>query len=160
MSGGPRLRHSVRVVLLDEDDRLLLFAGEQPDTGARFWFPPGGGLEEGEDVSAAAARELAEEAGIVGVALGPEVWRRRHVFPWRGVEWDQRERWLLARVRHFEPAGQAMSAEEKADLKAWQWWTVDELEAADDDLVPRDLAARLRELLANGPPSAPIDVGV
>ena len=50
MTGGPRRRHSVRVLPLDEDDRLLLFASEQPETGALFWFPPGGGLEHGEDI--------------------------------------------------------------------------------------------------------------
>jgi 8-oxo-dGTP pyrophosphatase MutT (NUDIX family) len=156
----PRLRYSVRVLLLDERDRLLLFAAEEPATGARFWFPPGGGLEEGEDVFAAAARELAEETGLADVALGPEVWRRRHVFAWRGVEWDQRERWFMARVPHFEPDGRAMSAAEKTDLNAWRWWSVAELESAGDDLVPRDLAARLRQLLGDGPPSSPVDVGV
>ena len=113
------VRHSVRVLLLDDDDRLLLFRGDDPDTGAPFWFPAGGGLEDGEDVLTAAARELAEETGLVDIPLGPEVWRRRHVFTWRGVEWDQRERWFMARVRHFEPDGRAMSATEKADLKAW-----------------------------------------
>jgi len=160
VSRGPTERHSVRVLLLDEDDRLLLFRGEDPETGAPFWFPAGGGVGDGEDVFTAAARELAEETGLVDVPLGSEVWRRRHVFTWRGIEWDQRERWFVARVAHFEPDGQAMSTAEKADLKAWRWWTGEELASAADDLVPRDLAARLRRLLADGPPSAPIDIGI
>jgi len=50
MSDAPQLRHAVRVLLVDEEDRLLLFRGEEPETGAAFWFPAGGGLEEGEDV--------------------------------------------------------------------------------------------------------------
>src|SRR4051794_7480908 len=96
-------RYAVRVLLLDERDRVLLFRARRPETGRAFWFPAGGGLEEGEDVHAAAVRELAEETGLRDVPLGPEVWRRRHVFTWRGVEYDQRERWFLARVAHFEP---------------------------------------------------------
>jgi 8-oxo-dGTP pyrophosphatase MutT (NUDIX family) len=154
------LRHAVRVLLLDERDRVLLFRAARPETGRAFWFPAGGGLEAGEDVRAAAAREVAEETGLRHVPLGPEVWRRRHVFTWRGVEYDQRERWFLARVAHFEPHRGALTGTEPADLTAARWWSVAELEACADDLVPRDLAARLRTLLADGPPERPVEVGV
>jgi hypothetical protein len=44
-------------------------------------------------------------------------------------------------------------------MHEWRWWTVAELHATDDELVPRDLAARLEALLADGPPAAPVDVG-
>jgi hypothetical protein len=37
---------------------------------------------------------------------------------------------------------------------------MDELESTTDVLVPRDLAARLRTLLADGPPPSPVDIGV
>lgn len=67
MSDAPRLRHAVRVLLLDERDRVLLFRGEEPDTGRAFWFPAGGGLEEGEDVQSAAVREVTEETGLADV---------------------------------------------------------------------------------------------
>jgi ADP-ribose pyrophosphatase YjhB (NUDIX family) len=154
-----RLRHAVRVLLLDEHDRLLLFRAEDPATGAAFWFPAGGGLEGDEDIRAAARREIAEETGLAGVALGPEVWHRRHVFTWRGVRWDQRERWLVARVAHFEPDRAGLTEIEQEDLTAWRWWTVDELRVTAEDLVPRELAAHLRRLLVDGPPPRPVDVG-
>jgi 8-oxo-dGTP pyrophosphatase MutT (NUDIX family) len=160
MSDAPRLRHAVRVLLLDERDQVLLFRGEEPETGRAFWFPAGGGLEEGEDVHSAAVREVTEETGLADVALGPEVWRRRHVFTWRGIQWDQRERWFMARVVHFEPDGAARTEAETEDLTACRWWTVVDLQATTDDLVPRDLAALLVTLLADGPPPIPIDVGV
>jgi 8-oxo-dGTP pyrophosphatase MutT (NUDIX family) len=122
MRDQPQLRHAARVLLLDEHERLLLFRGERPETGAAFWFPAGGGLEKGEDVRAAAVREVAEETGLANVPLGPEVWRRRHVFTWRGIKWDQRERWFMARVAHFEPDRAAMTETEKAELTAARWW--------------------------------------
>jgi ADP-ribose pyrophosphatase YjhB (NUDIX family) len=153
------IRLAVRVLLLDDDDRALLNHTVQPSTGRASWFPPGGGIEAGEGARAAAVREVAEETGLRGVALGPEIWRRRHVFTWRDTEHDQRERWFLARVAHFEPTRDGMTAEELEDMREWRWWTVAELRATDDELVPRDLAARLEELLADGPPAAPVDVG-
>jgi ADP-ribose pyrophosphatase YjhB (NUDIX family) len=160
MAEGPTLRRSVRVLLLDERDRLLLFRGERAETGEAFWFPPGGGLEEGEDVRAAAVRGERAETGLDPVPLGPEVWRRRHVFTWRGVDWDQRERWFLARVVHFEPDAAQRTEAEATDLTAARRWSVEDLERATDGLVPGDLAARLRTLLADGPPASPVDVGV
>jgi hypothetical protein len=121
----PRLRRSVRVLLLDPEDRVL------------------------------------EETGLASLSLGPEVWRRRHVFSWRGAEWDQRERWFTARVAApFEPVRTGLTAAETDDLTAARWWSLDELDATDDELVPRALARLLRELLRDGPPPEPIEVGV
>lgn len=134
--------------------------GERTETERAFWFPAGGGLEDGEDVQVAAVREVEEETGLANVPLGPEIWRRRHIFTWRGIKWDQRERWFLAQVAHFEPSGAAMTETEKAEITACRWWTLEEMESTTDELVPRDLAARLRTLLAEGPPLTPVDIGI
>lgn len=160
MGTEPIVRHAVRVLLLDECDSLLLFRAEDPQTGVAFWFPAGGGVEDGEDIESAAKREIAEETGLRDLCLGSEVWRRRHVFTWRGAEFDQRERWFVARVARFEPDGHAMTATEKLDLKECRWWTPEELEATSELLTPRDLARRLRSLLTDGPPRQPVEVGV
>ncbi len=160
MDGEPIIRHAVRVLLLDENDSLLLFRAEDPANGSVFWFPAGGGVEDGEDEQATAKREIAEETGLTDLQLGAEVWHRRHVFTWRGVELDQRERWFLARVARFEPNSEAMTGTEKLDLKECRWWTLQELESTAERLTPRDLATRLRSLLADGPSQHPIQIGV
>jgi 8-oxo-dGTP pyrophosphatase MutT (NUDIX family) len=141
------IRRAVRVLLVDPDERVLLFSAVDPADGGRFWFPAGGGVEAGEDAVAAAVREVREETGHVLDALGPEVWQRRHVFTWRGTEIDQRERWFLTRVPAFAPDGTAMTATERDELSPARWWTLADLEATTDRLVPGDLAARLRELM-------------
>jgi hypothetical protein len=59
----PKVRHSVRVLLLDGHDRLLLFRGVEPETRKPFWFPAGGGLKDGEGVEDAARREIRRRPG-------------------------------------------------------------------------------------------------
>src|SRR5690348_7097707 len=106
------MRLAVRVVLLDPEDRVLLLRTIDPVTGEGFWFPPGGGLEAGEDVRAAAVREVREETGLGDVELGPELWDRRHEFRWAGRAIDQYERWFLARVEAFEPSRDGFTPQE------------------------------------------------
>lgn len=54
-----------RVVVLDQDDRVLLI---RHSYGSQRWMMPGGGLKRGEDVLEAAQREVREE---VAIALSP-----------------------------------------------------------------------------------------
>jgi len=58
------VRRSVRAILLDEDDRLVLIKRIKPGQ-APYWTTPGGGVEP-TDVSLEAAlrRELQEELGV------------------------------------------------------------------------------------------------
>ena len=72
-----------RVLVLDHEERVLLI---RHSYGERHWTLPGGGLSRGEDVIAAATREVREECGcylsealVLGEGQGPkdgkhEVW--------------------------------------------------------------------------------------
>lgn len=108
MSSVP-IRLAARVLLVDERQRLLLLRSVDPADGSVFWFPPGGGIEPGEDATAAAVREVWEETGLQNCPLEGEVWRRRHLFTWGTRTYDQHEHWFLARVSHFEPAPGALT---------------------------------------------------
>jgi ADP-ribose pyrophosphatase YjhB (NUDIX family) len=156
---APKLRPTARVLLIDDAERVLLFRSEN-ETGQAFWFPPGGGIEPGEDARTAARREVREETGLADVELVAEVWRRRHVFGFRGVTYAMQEHWFLARVPAFEIDTAGFEDLERDQISGHHWWTLAELHAATDVLVPRDLARRLERLLADGPPATPIEVGV
>jgi 8-oxo-dGTP diphosphatase len=55
----------VRIVLGDEDGRLLMLKrAADDDAHPGLWEMPGGGIDAGETAAQAAARELREEVGI------------------------------------------------------------------------------------------------
>jgi len=95
-------RDSVRVVVLDPDDRVLLFRAihpHRPDIGT-WWELPGGGIDPGETVVDTAIRELREETGIAVAAeqLSRPTWSRIGTFQYHGVRRVQHEVVLVARL--------------------------------------------------------------
>ena len=154
----PIERDAVRGVVLDRHDRVLLVLFRDSG-GQTWWATTGGGADEGERPEGTVRRELAEEVGLIDFELGPEIWTREHTFAWDGRIYRQRERYYLVRVDEHEPAPSIdLTAEHVHDIR---WWTLDELDAFDpEQLAPRALARRLRDIVEHGAPPAPIDVGV
>ena len=150
---APLERDAARVLLLDEADRVLLVA-HLPGDDRRVWTAPGGGLEPDEDHPAAARRELAEELGLE-VDPGPCVWVRTVTFAFRGVWLRQHERWHLARAEL--DARDAPLVDAGTDEA--RWWSLEELRTTEEVLAPRRLPERLAQLLVEGPPATPVDVG-
>lgn len=155
------VRQAARALVLDPADRLLLVLFRSPESGEEWWATPGGGLDPGEPLEEALRRELREEAGLEEFEVGPVVWHRRHVFPWAGRTVDQTETYVLLRVPAFEPrpalGADGLAAEHVHEVR---WWTLPELQASDARFAPSRLGELVAELLANGPPGEPIDVGV
>jgi ADP-ribose pyrophosphatase YjhB (NUDIX family) len=144
-----RLRRAGRVIVLDPEDRVLLFRYDDGPPNGRHWCTPGGGLNEGEDYRAGARRELFEETGWADVPLGLEVYERTLVMEYDDVIVRQHERFFLGRIEEAgRPFGEVADMHVSDGIAAWRWWTLAEMDATDEAIWPPGLVNLIRELLA------------
>jgi TDG/mug DNA glycosylase family protein len=140
----PFERPAVRALVVDRHDRVLLVRFRNT-YGETWWATPGGAVEPGESAADALRRELREELGLHEFELGPQIWARDDVFAWDRRLLHQIEDVYLVRVEEHEPAPTIdLSAENVAEVR---WWTLDELESAEERLSPRELPEHVRAAL-------------
>lgn len=153
------VREAARAVILDPDQRLLLIHFVDEQRGASWWATPGGGLRPGETPEMAVLREVAEETGRTDLPLGPCIWSRRHEFESAGRHIDQTEWFFLLHAVAFDIRTDGLEALEKSFIREYRWWSLDEIRQSTEEFAPRDLAARLDNLITGGPPAHPVEVG-
>lgn len=144
-----RVRPTVRVVLLDPLDRVLLYRFEDdrisdPDApragrSPRFWALPGGGIEPGEELRDAAARELREETGLTSVAIGRVVLEREKVLAFDGEMVLFQETYLIGRTHVTAISWDGMEADERRVIREHRWWTLSELGETAETVFPEGL---------------------
>lgn len=140
----PRLsRRAVRVLVLDEDGRLLLFLDSDLglDPVAHWWDTPGGGVDAGESDRDAVVRELAEETGqqvAPESVLGPLL-ERLVVHGYSDKVVDQTEVWFAVRLPAFEVDTAGYTEEERLCIAETRWWASADLRATTDAVWPADL---------------------
>jgi 8-oxo-dGTP pyrophosphatase MutT (NUDIX family) len=155
-------RTAARVLVVDRDGRILLLRGADPARPQyAIWHPPGGGVEVDESLADAAIRETREEIGLVCDDVGPPVWWRRVQFSFDGRSYDQEEWFFHVPVDGHDVDTSGWEPNELRYLSGFRWWTPDQLRAcrSPDLIAPPDLADRLDELLRDGPPAQPVEVG-
>jgi 8-oxo-dGTP pyrophosphatase MutT (NUDIX family) len=164
MADDLHLRHSVRALLVDPDNRVLLARFVLPHI--TLWATPGGGREPGESLLDTLRRELREEVGL-DLPDGdlPHVWHRTVITPLAAPGFDGIvEDYFWLRTDAFEPRGdltdEQLAAENMGELR---WWSAADLVAGVDlgeHYSPRYLPTLFQDLLVSGPPTTPIDLGL
>jgi ADP-ribose pyrophosphatase YjhB (NUDIX family) len=146
------VRLAGRVIAIDPAGRVLLFFYDDPPPKERHWATPGGGVEGDEDFYHAACRELAEETGWTDVAVAPaEVLQRETLLRWAAshILVSQTDHYFIGRVPdERRPLGEVAAMHASDGIRASRWWTLDELDATDENVYPEGLAALVRSALA------------
>jgi double-stranded uracil-DNA glycosylase len=140
-ASGLAKRQSVRALVVDDEGRTLLF--RYGNDYSSWWVTPGGGQEPGEADEQTLRRELEEECGLVGFAIGPLLWEEEGFSLEEPGHGGWAHRVYLVRVAAFENAPMLDLRDEGSHEE--RWFTVDELDGV--PTRPTDLADRLRRLL-------------
>jgi 8-oxo-dGTP pyrophosphatase MutT (NUDIX family) len=138
-----RPRTAARVILIDDDSRVLLFRGGDPGRpqAGTWWFTPGGGIEPGETPEEAARRELLEETGLVRDELGPIVLERQIEHEFDGVVYDQTDLFFLTHSPTFDVDRSRWTDVEVANTVEHRWWSRKELRQTSERIFPEDLGS-------------------
>jgi putative (di)nucleoside polyphosphate hydrolase len=133
----PEHRPNVGIVLFNRDG-LVWYGRRAGAPGPHSWQFPQGGIDPGEDVYAAARRELAEETGVVNTSLlGRTQGWITYDFPpgaergrkgWKG----QKQIWFALRFEGRDDEID-LAAHHHVEFDAWRWGRLDE---ATDLIVP------------------------
>jgi ADP-ribosylglycohydrolase/8-oxo-dGTP pyrophosphatase MutT (NUDIX family) len=158
-----RTRDSARVLVIDRAGRLLLLKYRAPANAAfddEVWLTPGGGLEDGETLVIAAARELSEETGIAVPPdeLGNVVATRTGTWcvPDGTVAFRGANHYFMVRTDVTELDLSGHTPWERDLILDHRWWTADELRTTTEWIDTPRLADLLERLLDGDVPSKPV----
>ncbi|MGE8132235.1 RNA pyrophosphohydrolase [Novosphingobium subterraneum] len=126
---GLPYRPCVGVMLVNSAGRV--FVGKRIDNKEMdAWQMPQGGIDDGEDLHAAALRELQEETGVSSHLVQIIAETRDELLydlpdflmgkMWGGKFRGQRQKWLLMRFSG-EDTDIDLNAHEHAEFEAWRW---------------------------------------
>ena len=99
-----------------------------------------------------------QPGGTVNVSTGRST-RKARAIESAGRFINQTEWFFLLRGPSFDVRTDGLEALEKTFIREYRWWSLDEIRRSTEEFAPRDLADRLHDLVIQGPPASPVEVG-
>ena len=145
-----RKRAAARILVIDPDNRLLLFRfafSRGALAGRTNWALPGGGIEPGETPAQAAIRELREETGMVVADVGTSIGERSYNMRLPdGEVIAGHETYFVVRVAAVSEINRDGWTKLETEIIAeHRWWSVAELRATTETVYPVNLLAMLEQ---------------
>lgn len=161
------IRKSVKILLINEKNELLLMCADDPMVTSsdgkyhgRFWFTVGGQIEEGENLEQAAIRELHEETGLKEeeVALGPVVWYGEFDLFLQGKLNHLHQTFLVGKTKKEEVSLSNLDEWETTAVKKLAWFSLEQIKTSKDVIYPVVLKDYLPDILLGQYPDEPIEI--
>lgn len=160
-------RVSVKVLLLNDRNELLLLCADDPKTtqadgkyNGPFWFLVGGEIEEGESFQEAALREIDEEVGLKksDIELGPVVWFGEYDLILNGVLTHLKQTFIVARTKSKKVFFNNLTAWEKSTLKKVEWFSLEKMHKTCEAIYPASLKQHLPDIIEGKYPQKPFKI--
>lgn len=138
-----RSRPSARLLLIDQQNRILLFRFVFQDgalAGTEFWATPGGELAAGETFEEAAKRELFEETGIQADIGDKHIAELEFVLPLpNGENVVAKERFFVVRTKDNSINRDNQTDVEIKVMADHKWWDIGDLRVTTETVYPENI---------------------
>ncbi|MCB1075296.1 MAG: NUDIX domain-containing protein [Simkania sp.] len=161
------IRYSIRILLLNQANELLLMCANDPKTttvdgksSGKYWFTIGGEIEKDESLEEAAKRELFEETGLSpeAVTFGPIVWHGDFHLILYGKKTHLKQKFIVARTKETTVTLNHLTEEEKSIIQKLEWFSLDKMRQSQDVIYPIDLPDYLPEIIAGNYPTESLEI--
>ncbi len=134
-------RPCVGIVLVNTEKlvwigRRIVQRNDEEATGVGMWWQmPQGGIDEGEDIQAAALRELTEETGVTSAEFVGEIssWLSYDLpdhligVSWKGRYRGQKQKWVVFRFTGEDAEIDISGVGHKPEFDDWRWAPMEEV---------------------------------